>query len=82
MLKRLSLLIAICAWVLPLPAVALDAVPITLLPFAVYTQAPLAHLQKEIPDILGRHLSEEGAQLIPADVAPTELETLTALNVA
>ncbi|HSM73924.1 MAG TPA: outer membrane protein assembly factor BamA [Desulfobacterales bacterium] len=82
MLKRLSLLIAICAWVLPLPAVALDAVPITLLPFEVYTQAPLAHLQKEIPDILGRHLSQEGAQLVPADLAPTELETLTALNVA
>ena len=80
--KRLSLLIAICAWVLPLPAVALDAVPITLLPFQVYAQAPLSHLQKEIPDILGKHLSQEGAQLVAADLAPAELETLEALNVA
>jgi len=82
MLKRLSLFLAICAWILPLPVFALDAVRITLLPFAVYTQAPLSHLQNEIPDIVGKHLSQEGALLVAPDLPPAELATLGAMNVA
>ncbi len=64
----------------PQCAVALDAVHVLILPYAIHAEQDLSYLSEDIPKVIGEHLQAEGAVLVdmkgsqPSDSASIALD--------
>jgi outer membrane protein insertion porin family len=72
MLKRIGLLVIAMTCFLTVPAVSQESVHVTVLPFEVYSQEDLKYMGAEIPGVILKQLSEDGAKV-------TDLKTAAGL---
>lgn len=70
MFKRLSLIAVILTW-FAVPADTADnkKISVVVLPFEINARETLSYLQAEIPAAIGRHLQQEGADVLPVSSA-------------
>lgn len=69
MLKRIGLLVIAVTCLLAVPAAAQELLHVAVLPFDVYSQEDFSYLRVEIPGVILKQLSEEGAKVIDIDTA-------------
>ncbi len=64
MYRLLSLLIIATTFLLPNVAYSQRSVSIVILPFEIYSQEDFLYLKAEIPDVIKKHLKQDGANVI------------------
>ncbi|MCK4469292.1 MAG: outer membrane protein assembly factor BamA, partial [Desulfobacterales bacterium] len=64
MYRLVSLLIIATTFLLPNVAYSQRSVSIVILPFEIYSQEDLSYLKTEIPDVIKKHLKQDGADVI------------------
>jgi hypothetical protein len=64
MYRLLSLLIIATTFLLPNVAYSQGSVSIVILPFEIYSQEDFLYLKAEIPDVIKKHLKQDGANVI------------------
>ena len=64
MYRLVSLLIIATTFLLPNAAYSQRSVSIVILPFEIYSQEDFSYLKTEIPDVIKKHLKQDGANVI------------------
>ena len=67
---RLPVLLVAVLCILPAPTHALENVRVVVLPFEIHAQDEFSYLKTEVPGLIKKHLTRDGASVIEADITP------------